>query len=180
MSDGRRLKFLCFHLGGRVFALDIMGIREILRLTPITPVPEAPPTVLGIVNVRGELITVLDMRRVFGVTGEDPVQRDMRIIIASANSIRFGVMVDSVLDVASVELEEIDPAPIDVPGSPVIGIFKRVEAEEEKVVVLLRLGALSRMARGERHGEKLEEPQLEPMDFSAFDTLPSLEGTDFE
>lgn len=149
MSERRNLKFLCFTLGGRFFSLDITGIREILRLSPVTLVPGAPETVCGVVNVRGELVTVLDMRRIFHIEAEEPDKRDARIILAGAASARFGLLVDSVQDVVTLELEDVDPAPTDASRGAVLGMFKRPGDAEGRIVMLLRLGALARMARGE-------------------------------
>lgn len=149
MSERSHLKFLCFSLGGRFFSLDIMGIREILRLSPVTSVPGAPETVRGVINVRGELITVLDMRRIFGIEADEPERRDVRIILAGTRSGRFGMLVDSVQDVVTLEADEIDPAPADAERGAVIGMFKRPGDGEGRIVMLLRLGALARMARGE-------------------------------
>lgn len=150
MSDAGVFKFLCFNLGERVFALDIMGIREILRLMPVTPVPEAPEAVLGIINVRGELLTVLDGRRLFGVVAEEAPKRESRIIVGSHQGARFGILVDSVMDVASVEGEGIGPPPGDSPMSTVLGIFRRPGDEEGRVVILLRMSTLARISRGDR------------------------------
>lgn len=159
MSDSRKLKFLCFKLGERFFALDIMGIREILRILPVTKVPDAPETVLGIVNVRGELITVLDMRKIFSIVAEDPDRRDMRIILGGSGGVRFGILVDSVQEVVTVELTEIDPPPIEGDDATVIGVFKRQGDGQSDVVILLKLGALARMARGERMNAELPEAE---------------------
>ena len=152
MSDTKKLKFLCFHLGERLFALDIMGIREILRIQAVTPVPDAPDNILGIVNVRGELITVLDARAVFGIKAEEADRRDVRIIIGVWSGIRFGLLVDLVLDVATVDIDEINPAPTDATVGSVLGLFKRPGDGEGGVVVLLRLAALAKLARGEKQG----------------------------
>lgn len=151
MSDDQKLKFLCFRLGDRVFALDIMGIREILRTHPVTPVPDAPEQVRGVMNVRGELMTVLDARKILGVVFEDPAQRDVRIIIGSMPGGRFGILVDAVLEVVAVGIDEIEPAPSgpDTGSGAVLGIFRRAGESVEEVVVLLRLGALAKYARGE-------------------------------
>lgn len=156
MSDGR-LKFLCFTLGKRVFSLTIMGIREILRMQAVTQVPGAPETVLGVVNVRGELITVIDTRRVLGIEDEPPNPRDVRIVLASSGGVRFGMMVDLVLDVVTVSVDEIEPAPIETKSGLVMGLFRKPGDDSGQVVVLLRLAAAARLARGEKVLASLEE-----------------------
>ena len=164
MNGGQKLKFLCFLLGDRVFALEIMGIREILRLQPVTPIPDAPSTVIGIINVRGELLPVMDMRKLFAVSGEEAVKREMRIVVGGRAGSRFGMMVDSVLEVVTLSVDEIEPAPTDEADGPVLGIFKRPGDEDGKIVILLKTGAVGRFARGERKGAKGAESGPEGQD----------------
>jgi purine-binding chemotaxis protein CheW len=152
MNGAQRLQFLCFRLADRLFAVDIMGIRELLRNQPVTPVPDAPEAICGVLNVRGELLTVLDIRRVLGVDGEEGKAKDKRIILARVGADRFGLLVDAVLDVLNVDVEEINPAPVAMGAQEraVLGMFRRVDGDgAEQVVMLVHLGYLARIAKGE-------------------------------
>lgn len=160
MSSQRKLKLLCFSLGDRIFALEIMGVREILRLQSITRIPNAPDTVMGVINVRGELFSLLDLRKVFSVEAEPAPDRDKRIIIGGRKSHRFGMMVDSVMEVVTLDVEGIDPAPSGSGKGPVLGIFKRPGDEKGCIVILLRTSALGLLAHGEYTGTVEELAKL--------------------
>src|SRR5208283_5153505 len=78
---GRRVEYLAFVLAGETYAVPIGDVAEILRPLPITEVPRAPATVLGVISVRGKLVTVIDLRRRFFLA-ESPVDRRTRILLA--------------------------------------------------------------------------------------------------
>jgi purine-binding chemotaxis protein CheW len=109
---GPHTKYLSFVLANDVYAAPVALIREILppwRLT-LTPVPRAPPTVLGIVSVRGELVTVIDLRRRLRLH-EAPFSRRARILLSDARfGERLGLYVDEVLQVYRLADQEIEPA----------------------------------------------------------------------
>jgi purine-binding chemotaxis protein CheW len=107
---GPRTEFLAFVLGGDVYAAPVALVREILKPPPLTPVPRAPNAILGIVSVRGQLVTVLDLRRRLRL-GEAPMSRKARILLVNADSGEvIGVYVDEVLQVYRLSDAEIEPA----------------------------------------------------------------------
>lgn len=107
---GPRTEFLAFILGGDVYAAPVALVREILKPPPLTPVPRAPHAVLGIVSVRGQLVTVLDLRRRLRLV-EAPMSRKARILLVNADSGEvIGVYVDEVLQVYRLSDAEIEPA----------------------------------------------------------------------
>lgn len=109
-----RSEYLCFALGDRLYAAPIGSIREILNPQAITPVPRAPRAILGIMSVRGQLCTVLDLRRCLDLP-EGPETRRTRILLMETGTETLGVYVDAVLQVC--RLAETD---IEEPG-PVLG-----------------------------------------------------------
>jgi purine-binding chemotaxis protein CheW len=107
---GQRTEFLAFVLAGDVYAAPVALIREILKPPPLTPVPRAPHQILGIVSVRGQLVTVVDLRRRLRLN-EGPPSRKTRILLVDATGGEvMGVFVDEVLQVYRLAESEIEPA----------------------------------------------------------------------
>lgn len=107
-------KYLTFVLGNEEYGLPVLKVREIIKLMDITHVPQVPDYVLGVINLRGKVIAVIDLRRKFGL----PIQASTEhtcIIVAdvdlAAATVMMGVVVDSVSEVLSVSAAEIDKAP---------------------------------------------------------------------
>jgi purine-binding chemotaxis protein CheW len=107
---GPRTEFLAFILAGEVYAAPVALVREILKPPPLTPVPRAPHATLGIVSVRGQLVTVIDLRRRLRLD-ETPLTRKARILLVDGehNEV-MGVYVDEVLQVYRLSDAEIEPA----------------------------------------------------------------------
>lgn len=101
-------EYLIFHLGGDPYALPIVAIQEILKLLPITEVPRAPRGIAGIASVRGRLVTVLDLRRRFGLS-ELERDRRTRILLVDGGEETLGLLVDEVRGVQRFEATQIEP-----------------------------------------------------------------------
>lgn len=97
-------------IGGEKYALDIMSIKEILRYQPITRIPKAPAFVEGVINLRGLVIPIVDMRRRLEVEVSPPT-RKTRIVIANLGGKNVGLLVDEVHEVVRVSRADIGPAP---------------------------------------------------------------------
>jgi purine-binding chemotaxis protein CheW len=109
---GRRVEYLAFVLAKETYAVQIAHVAEILRPPPITEVPRAPATVLGVISVRGKLVSVIDLRRRFALD-ESPIDRKSRILLAEAGKgEQVGLLVDEVQQVWRLALEEIEPASV--------------------------------------------------------------------
>ncbi len=107
---GPRTEYLAFTLAGDVYAAPVALIREILKPPPLTPVPRAPYQILGIVSVRGQLVTVIDLRRRLRLA-ESPISRRARILLVDgAMGEVMGIYVDEVLQVYRLADGEIEPA----------------------------------------------------------------------
>lgn len=111
MADrGPRTEYLAFCLANDVYAAPVALIREILKPPPLTPVPRAPPAIMGIIGVRGPLVTVIDLRRRLRLP-EPPFSRRARILLAdTSEGERLGLYVDEVLQVYRLADSEIEPA----------------------------------------------------------------------
>jgi purine-binding chemotaxis protein CheW len=109
-EGGRRVEYLAFALAGESYAVQISFVAEILKPPPITEVPRAPRNVLGVVSVRGKLVTVIDLRRRFRLP-ESPIDRKSRILLADVGADeQIGLLVDEVMQVYRLSDAEIEPA----------------------------------------------------------------------
>jgi purine-binding chemotaxis protein CheW len=109
-DQGRRLEVLAFTLAGEAYAVQISRIAEILKPPPITEVPRAPKNVVGVMSVRGRLVTVIDLRRRLKHP-ESPIDRRSRILLTeSGNNEQLGLLVDEVIQVYRLAESEIETA----------------------------------------------------------------------
>ncbi len=104
------LRWVTFRLGDETYGINVMQVQEVLRMTEIAPVPGAPHYVLGIINLRGNVVTVLDTRTRFGL---EPKETDdaTRIVIIETDGHIVGILVDSVAEVVNLRASEIETAP---------------------------------------------------------------------
>jgi purine-binding chemotaxis protein CheW len=107
-------KYLTFHLAGESYGLPILKVQEIIRLMKITRVPKAPGFVLGVVNLRGKVIPIINMRRKFGLEAVPDTERTCIIVVQIANgrqNIVLGVVVDEVSEVMDLNSEQLSKTP---------------------------------------------------------------------
>lgn len=103
-------QLVTFRLEDETYGINVMHVQEVLRVTEIAPVPGAPPYVLGIINLRGNVVTVIDTRSRFGLPPGD-IDEASRIVIIESESQVVGILVDSVAEVVELHGSEIDSAP---------------------------------------------------------------------
>ena len=107
-------KYLTFTLGREEYGLPVLTVREIIKVMDITQVPQVPEHVLGVINLRGKVIPVIDLRRKFGLARQDHTEQTC-IIVADVNldatKVMMGMVVDSVSEVLNVTTTEIDETP---------------------------------------------------------------------
>lgn len=134
------LQFVTFSLNKEEYAVDILNVQEINRITEITKVPNSPAFVEGVINLRGKVIPVVNLRKKFGLE-DKPTDDTSRIIIMEINGITNGLIVDSVSEVLRVPSSIIEPPPpmsSDVSSNYIKGIAKL----EERLIVLLDIDRL--------------------------------------
>ena len=102
------LQLVVFHLGEEAFGVDIGQVREIIKMAEITRMPNAPELVEGIINLRGTITTIMDLRKRLGMTVADS-DENTRIIIVEASGSTLGMIVDSVSEVLRISSKDIDP-----------------------------------------------------------------------
>ena len=103
-------KFLSFALGHEVYGLEILDVREIIGLMEITAVPKVPKYVKGIINLRGKVIPVIDLRLKFGLA-EVAYTEETCIIVLNVAGTMMGIVVDRVCEVLDISQENIEPTP---------------------------------------------------------------------
>ncbi len=111
----REGKYLTFSLGGEEYGIGILKVKEIIGMMPITPVPQTPHFVKGVINLRGKVIPVIDLRLKFGMEAIPYNERTCIIVVETAGSgssyLMMGLVVDSVSEVMNIKEEDIEDSP---------------------------------------------------------------------
>jgi len=112
--DEREGKYLTFALADEEYGLGILMIKEIIGMMPVTTVPQAPPYVKGVINLRGKVIPVIDLRLRFGMADKEYNDRTCIIVVEiskNAGSVVVGIVVDTVSEVLNIKSEDIEDTP---------------------------------------------------------------------
>jgi purine-binding chemotaxis protein CheW len=113
-SADREGKYLTFSLAGEEYGIGILKIREIIGMMPVTSVPETPAYVRGVINLRGKVIPVIDLRLRFGMAEIDTTERTCIIVVeirGPAGVIAVGLVVDAVSEVLNIKGDDIEDTP---------------------------------------------------------------------
>lgn len=143
-ADNRRDlagKYLTFTLGAEEYGLPVLRVREIIRMMDITLVPQVPPYVKGVVNLRGKVIPVIDLRLKFGFPFQEYTERTSIIVVEvnlAGSRALMGIVVDSVSDVMGIAAEEIEETP-DFGDRISTDYMKGIAKVKGKVEILLDL-----------------------------------------
>lgn len=150
MSDERRnakidandevLQWVTFKLERETYGINVMQVQEVLRYSEIAPVPGSPSYVLGIINLRGNVVTVIDTRARFGLPGTE-VTDNTRVVIIEADKQVLGILVDSVAEVVYLKQSEIDVAP-NVGNDESAQFIQGVSNREGELLILVDLNKL--------------------------------------
>ena len=133
----QEVQLACFKVGAELYALDIMRIKEIIRPQKLTPIPKAPSFIEGVINLRGSVIPVADMRKRF----DQPINaenRKNRIVICSLAGRVIGLLVDEVTEVKSFSRKEIAPSPQFIHGAQA-DYFLGVARRDDDLIMLIDL-----------------------------------------
>lgn len=108
-------KFLTFSLAGEEYGIGILKVREIIGMMPIRSVPQTPGFVKGVINLRGKVIPVVDLRLKFGMQEAEYTERTSIIVVdvtsAPENMVYIGIVVDFVSEVINIKAEDVEPTP---------------------------------------------------------------------
>ena len=139
-SNDEVLQWVTFKLEEETYGINVMQVREVLRYTEIAPVPGAPDYVLGIINLRGNVVTVIDTRSRFGLM-EGEVTDNTRIIVIESERQVIGILVDSVAEVVYLRSSEIDTTP-SVGTDESAKFIQGVSNRDGKLLILVDLNKL--------------------------------------
>ncbi len=155
-SSGERVQVVSFHLGGEEYGVDISQVQEIIRMVDITHVPRAPHFMEGVINLRGQLIPIIDLRTRFSMPRTEQT-KSTRIVVTEIGNKRVGIVVDSVSEVLNIPIEQIEDAPDMIAGAGT-DYIQGVGKVGEHLIILLDL---TMVVNGE------EKTQLEALDTPA-------------
>ena len=144
LAAGAR-ELISIRVGDQMFALDIMTVREIRGWTASTPLPHAPSYVLGMINLRGAVLPVLDLSGRLGLAPRTPDASSV-VVVAELAGRPVGLLVDAVCDILTVDAAQVQAAP-DLGGHPDADFVRGVITLDTEIVTLLDLeGALPETA----------------------------------
>lgn len=107
-------QYVTFRLGDELFGIEVTRAREILSLTPVTKVPQTPEYLLGVINLRGQVVPVIDMRLKLGLPAKEPNQDTCVIVVevvVDDESMTVGALADAVHEVLDIRAEQVEPPP---------------------------------------------------------------------
>ena len=146
--------FVIFRLGDEEFGVDVMNIKEIAKLSTITRVPRSPDFIEGIINLRGCLATVINLRKRFGFVPKE-IDSDSRMIIAECEGKAFGMLVDAATEVLKIPVSDIATTPemvtTEIPKEHLEGVGK----VDDRLIILLDLKHV--LAENENKIEEIKE-----------------------
>ncbi|MCP3698411.1 MAG: chemotaxis protein CheW [Aliivibrio sp.] len=134
------LQWVTFQLEEETYGINVMQVREVLRHTEIAPVPGAPDYVIGIINLRGNVVTVIDTRARFGLM-QGEITDNTRIIVIESERQVIGILVDSVAEVVYLRSSEIDTTP-SVGTEESAKFIQGVSNRDGKLLILVDLNKL--------------------------------------
>ena len=134
-SEERQL--VVFDLGGEAYGVEINEVREIIRIQEVTATPQSPWFVEGVINLRGKVIPVVDLRKRFGLEIRDET-KDTRIVVVDIANTDIGMIVDAVTEVMRIPMSDVEP-PSSVVSSRDSDYLMGIAKTQDKMIILLDL-----------------------------------------
>ena len=126
MSENKTIELATFYVGNALCGMDILKVQEINKIMQMTKVPQAPEYVLGILNLRGQIVTIIDLGKKLGLGGTD-ISQDTRNIIVNSSGGHVGLLVRQISDVVSADMDKKERPPANmggIQGEYFTGVFK--------------------------------------------------------
>jgi purine-binding chemotaxis protein CheW len=139
-AEDERQQFVTFSLNGQHYCVDIMSVREIRMLQAITPLPGAPESVRGVINLRGTIVPICDPRLRFG-QGRTDITASHAVVVVAVQGRLTGLLVDEVLDIVTVTRSEVAPVP-DADGGRRNPFFHGLITQNEQMLIVIDLERL--------------------------------------
>ncbi|MDI9645663.1 MAG: chemotaxis protein CheW [Archaeoglobales archaeon] len=134
----RATQVIVFRLGDERYGVEISQVREIIRPTQITRIPNAPNFVEGVINLRGQITTIVNLRKRFGMEAK-PIDNDTRIIVVEHDNAVIGMMVDSVNEVKYLSEKEIESLPSIITSRSEAKFLKGIGKLPDGLMILIDL-----------------------------------------
>lgn len=144
-------KYLTLQLGKEEYGIEILKVQELIGMMPVTPMPKTPGFARGVINLRGKVIPVIELRLKFGMEGRIDTDRTCIVVarVAGASGpVTMGLLVDEVSEVLNVPKEQIEPPPAFGPGVDT-GFILGMGKVGQKVVMLLDVDRVLRLGEAE-------------------------------
>ncbi|HPW45705.1 MAG TPA: chemotaxis protein CheW [bacterium] len=140
-SVSEELQLVVFRLADEEFALDISQVREIIRMQEITPMPKAPDFITGVLNLRGQIVAVMDLAQRFAI--KNSLRTDIaRIIIVEVGDSKIGLIVDEVPEVIRMSLNDMEPTPAMIESKVHAEFIKGVGKFQDRLIIVLDAGSI--------------------------------------
>jgi purine-binding chemotaxis protein CheW len=132
------IQLVTFNLVGEEFGLPILDVREIIRMVDVTPVPHSPDFVEGVINLRGQILPVIDLRKRFNLESSE-ADEDTRIVVVEINNNLIGLIVDGVNEVLRIPSDTVNAAPQIVSSGIGAEYIQGIAHYDEKMIILVDL-----------------------------------------
>jgi len=139
LAQGSR-ELIAFRVGDQEFCVNIMSVREIRGWTPATPMPHAPEYILGVINLRGAVLPIVDLSARLGMADAEPTPRHV-IIVAQVKSRIVGLLVEAVSDILTITDENIQPVP-EISSDLEKQYARGILAIDKRMICMIELDAL--------------------------------------
>ena len=146
MSNSRQ--YATFYLDREYLGVDVLKVQEVLRTQAMTPVPRSPAYVAGLINLRGQIVTALDLRRRLGMEDRGPDQEPMNVIVRTEGG-PISLLVDEIGDVLEVPADSLEPPPENLSG-PVSAYIGGVHKMQSGLLAVLEVEKLAAQPGGEQ------------------------------
>ena len=134
-ADGKTLQFVGFRLDREEYAIPITTIQEIIVMKPITRIPQVPASIEGLINLRGSVLPIINLRRLFGLPPRD-FDDETRTVIVNVGGRTLGYVVDEVTQVMRLAADQIQPAPVAVAAVARRHIAGLARLDERLLIIL--------------------------------------------
>ena len=141
VKNEKKVSVVVFTLGVQYFAIDVECVREVLMSRDISPVPKTPEFIEGVIDLRGHVIGIVDLRKYFDFNSRE-INKDARIIITRIKDALLGLIVDSVLNVVSLDEQALEKAPGVVSSQINNDVIAGVAKIDEKMTIILDLASV--------------------------------------
>ena len=148
LSHEETIQYCGFKIADEEYAIPVMDVQEVIRPLVVTPIPLASDEIRGLINLRGQIVTCLSLRRLFAK--EDKLDKNYMNIIVRGNSGLFSLVVDEVTDIIDVNHENVEPAP-DTISASLKQYTDKIYKRKEGLVILLNTSSIMEAKKDINH-----------------------------